>query len=156
MDARYLLLVAHVSLIFTGVTIAWGPALLTRIAYASGQVAPLRAVSSLAVRIDRLIPVFYMAGGAFGLLNAIAFGYNLLAPWLVIAYVLFVIATVTGIRWSAPTSARIADLAGAAPDGPITAPIREFLGSTRVMALTLFDVGLVFVFIFDMVVKPFS
>lgn len=156
MDARYLLPFAHISLIFTGVTIAWGPRLLTQLAYQSGQVVPLRAVATLEVRAEKFIPVFYMAGGLFGLLTALAFGYNLLAPWLVIAYVLFATATFTGIRWAAPTSERIVALAEAAPPGPIPAPIRELFESRRAVAVTVFDLGLVIVLVFDMVVKPFS
>jgi len=156
MDPRYLLLFAHLSLIFTGVVVAWGPLLLVWITYRSGQLPLLRATSSVAVRLGRVIPAFYMGGGLFGLLTALAFGHALLAPWLLIAYVLFAIATVTGIAWTGPHTEKIAELAQAAPNGPIPAPLAALFTSTSAVALTIFDVGLVFVLVFDMVVKPFS
>ncbi len=156
MDPRYLLLFAHISLMFTGVTVAWGPLIPVRVAYQTGQVAPVRATATMAVKLGRVIPAFYMTGGLFGLLNAIAFGYNLVAPWLVIAYVLFAVATVIGIRWTGPTVERIAELAKGAPDGPIPASLRELFSSTRSVVLTTVDIGLVFVLVLDMVVKPFS
>ena len=156
MDPRYLLLVAHLGLIFTGATIAWGPHVLVTVAYRSGQVVPVRATSAMAVKSARLIPILYMSGGLFGLLTAIAFGKDLLAPWLVIAYVLFVVATIIGVRWTGPTMERVAELSKAAPEGPIPASIREVFGSSRAVALTVLDIGLLFVFVFDMVVKPFS
>ena len=156
MDTRYLLLVAHLSLIFTGVTVAWGPLLPVWIAYGSGQLALVRATTSIAMRLGNLIPVLYMSGGLFGLLTAIAFGHDLLAPWLVIAYVLFAIATVTGIRWTGPHLARMAELANEAPDGPIPAPLAELFRSSSAVALWAVDVALVFMVVFDMVVKPFS
>ena len=156
MDLRYLLLVAHLSLIFSGVVVAWGPLLPVWIAFGSGQVGLVRATSSVALRLGNVIPILYMSGGLFGLLTAIAFGKDLLAPWLVIAYVLFAVATVTGIRWTGPHLVKIAELAKEAPDGPIPAPLAVLFTSSAARVLWAFDVALVFVLVLDMVVKPFS
>ncbi|HEX8025905.1 MAG TPA: hypothetical protein VF484_06860 [Candidatus Limnocylindrales bacterium] len=156
MDLRYLLLVAHLGLIFTGVVVAWGPLIPVWIAFGSGHLGLVRATSSIALRLGNVFPIFYMSGGLFGLLTAIAFGKDLLAPWLVIAYVLFAIATVSGIRWTGPHLAEIAKLASEAPDGPIPTPLAMLFTSSAAKALWAFDVALVFVIVFDMVVKPFS
>jgi hypothetical protein len=85
MSLTPILLFVHISLMFGAVMISLGPALVMRIAERSGQVALVRGVALESKAIGPAIPILFISGGIFGLLTAITVGYNLLAPWLVIA-----------------------------------------------------------------------
>ena len=146
----------HISLMFTAITISYGPALLTELAYRSGRVATLRGVALASAPIARLIPVFYITGGLFGLWTAINFGYNLLAPWLLIAYVLFAGAMTTGIGFNSKFGPRLLAATADAPDGPLTPEIVALFTDPRYRLVTTVDLFVVIAFLFDMVVKPFS
>ena len=156
MDLIHLWLFLHIVVIFTAITAGYGVTLLMRIAYMSGQVGLLRGVGFAAGRLGPVIPILFIVGGTFGLLTALATGTDLLAPWLLIAYVLFLIAMLIGIFENAPTGRKLGQLLMAAPDGPIPANIRELFDNPRARAILVVEVLLPFVFVFDMVVKPFS
>jgi hypothetical protein len=146
----------HISLMFTAITISYGPALLTELAYRSGSVATLRGVALASAPIGRLIPVFYIVGGLFGLWTAINFGYNLLAPWLLIAYALFASAMVTGIGFNAKFGPRLLQATADVPDGSMTPAISGLFTDPRYRFVTRLDLLVVIAIVFDMVVKPFS
>jgi hypothetical protein len=146
----------HISVIFTAITISYGPALLADLAYRSGSVSTLRGVALASAPIARLIPVFYVLGGLLGLVTAINVGYNLLAPWLLIAYVLFASAMITGIGFNAKFGPRILEATAGVPDGPLTPAITALFTDPRYRFVTTLDVLVVIAFLFDMVVKPFS
>ena len=156
MQLPYLLLFLHISTIFTAMTVAYGPSLVLRMVYRTGQVAPLRIALSVVTRIGPVLPALFILGGLFGLLTAISFGYPLFAPWLVIAYVLFATMFLIGVTENRTWPMRMAKALEAAPDGPVTPQIAELFSSTRTIAFTVLDIVVVFAIIFDMVVKPFS
>jgi hypothetical protein len=156
-DLFHLWLFLHIAVIFTAITAGYGITLVMRIAYASGQVGVMRGVGYVAGKIGPVVPALFIAGGVFGLLTAIATGTDLLAPWLLIAYVLFVIAMLIGIFETAPTGRKLGPLLMAADvTQPIPAAVRELFDSPRARWLLVIDVLIPFVFVFDMVVKPFS
>ena len=146
----------HITVMFTAITISYGPAFLVDRAYRSGRVAMLRGVAAAAVPIGRFIPVFYVVGGLLGLVTAINFGYNLLAPWLLIAYALFASAMITGISFNAKFGPRIPEATADVPDGPLTPPITALFTDPRYRIVTTIDNVVVLAILFDMVVKPFS
>ncbi|HEX8025904.1 MAG TPA: hypothetical protein VF484_06855 [Candidatus Limnocylindrales bacterium] len=146
----------HISVIFTAITVGYGITLVLRLAYMSGQVGILRGAGFAAGKVGPFVPPLFIAGGIFGLLTALATGTDLLAPWLVIAYVLFLLAMAIGIFETAPTGRKLGAILRTAPDGPLPAEVRELFDSQRAKALLVIDVLIPFVFIFDMVVKPFS
>jgi hypothetical protein len=106
-------------------------------------------------RVAKWIPVLFISAGIFGLLTAIVSGQNLLAPWLVIAYVLFAIAMGIGIAYNAPEARKLGGVLMKTPDGPIPPEVAEFFHG-RALWLTYLDYVLVAALVFDMVVKPFS
>jgi hypothetical protein len=107
-------------------------------------------------RLGPVIPVLYVTGGIFGLLTAINFGFNLLAPWLVIAYVLFAIAMITGITFSGRFGPRVAAATQGVPDGPLTPAVIALFTAPSYRFVTTLDYVVLVAILFDMVVKPFS
>ena len=156
MDLIHLWLFLHISVIFTAITVGYGVTLVLRLAYMSGQVGILRGAGFAAGRVGPFVPVLFIAGGVFGLLTALATGTDLLAPWLLIAYALFLIAMAIGILETAPTGRKLGELLRAASDGPLPPAVRELFDSPRARTLLVVDVLIPFLFVFDMVVKPFS
>ena len=146
----------HITVMFSAITISYGPALLVDLAFRSGRVGTLRGVALAAQPISRAIPPFYVVGGLFGLVTAINFGYNLLAPWLLIAYVLFASAMITGIAFNSKFGPRILQATADVPDGPLTPPITALFTDPRYRLVTTIDYVVLIALLFDMVVKPFS
>jgi len=146
----FVLLYLHILAMFTAVTVVMGAGILVLIGARGGERAVVAAITSLP--IPRLAGPLYAVGGLFGLATAFVFGYNLLAPWLIIAYVLFAILTVVGIRVSGP----IFERTHAVASDP-TASSEQFVQTMsrfRMDALlTLVGIALI---IADMVFKPFS
>jgi hypothetical protein len=156
MDLRIVWLFLHIATMFAAVTLSYGITTLLRVAYGTGQTAAVRGVGMTAGKVGRYIPMLFVAGGIFGLITGITYGYNLLAPWLIIAYVLFVIAMILGVAENAPFGAKLGKLLMQTPDGPLTAEIRELFDEPRTVALLVVDYLVVILLIFDMVVKPFG
>ena len=77
----------------------------------------------------------------FGGLTAIAFGFNLLAPWLVIAYVLFAVAVLTGVTENRTWPLRLAEAVKRTPDGPLTPEIRDLFMNRRTLSALAIDIA---------------
>jgi hypothetical protein len=153
---QLILLFFHITFLFVAVTISYGPSLLLRLAYRTGDVRNLRGLTLVYSRIGPMTFVMYVLGGIFGLLTAISFGTDLLAPWLVIAYIGFAIAVMTGVTENRTWPMRLADAVSRTPDGPVTPEIRELFTNRITMAVLVIDIVWVPALVFDMVVKPFS
>lgn len=157
MDFIKLWLFLHISLIFAGITVGYGSTLFLRVAYMSGQVGIMRGVGFAAGKVGPAIGALFVAGGIFGLVTGIATGTDLLAPWMLIAYVAFVMAMAIGIFENAATGRKLGPLLMAAdPSQPFPEAVRELFDSPRSKTLLVIDVLLPFVLVWDMVVKPFS
>ncbi|HET6744631.1 MAG TPA: hypothetical protein VFH90_02145 [Candidatus Limnocylindria bacterium] len=152
----HILLFLHITFFITAITISYGPLLLLRLAYRTGEVANIRGLALVHSRLGPVTFVMYMLGGIFGGLTALAFGFDLLAPWLVIAYVAFVIAVLTGVTENRIWPLRLAEAVKRTPDGPLTAEIRDLFMNRRTLSVLAIDIAWVPVMIFDMVIKPFS
>jgi hypothetical protein len=156
-DLIHLWLFLHIAVIFTAITVGYGASLMLHIAYMSGQVGIMRGVGFAAGKLGPAIPILFISGGIFGLLTALATGTDLLAPWLIIAYVFFVIAMLIGIFENAAMGRKLGPLLMAADvTQPIPAAVRELFESPRARYLFWIDMVVPFVLVFDMVVKPFS
>jgi uncharacterized membrane protein len=103
-----------------------------------------------------VIPILYIVGAGFGLATALNFGFNLLAPWLVIAYVLWTAAMANGGAIHRPFADRIMRVASAAPDGAISGELALTLADRRERVAEIADYVIIIAILFDMVVKPFS
>jgi len=147
----------HISTMITAVTLALGPSFAFERVASSGDVLATRIFVGRMAGFERHIPLFFMAGAIFGLLAAATIGFDLLAPWLVLAYVLFagimVLQLTVGSRWRTALSGTLS----AVPVGVTTSPALAEVASARVGQLVYWaTVAGTVVIVFDMVAKPFS
>ena len=137
------LLFLHVAAMFLAIAVHTGSQLFAWIALRWGPPGSILSVVQVYGRLGTVVPVLFVIGGALGLATALAFGYNLLAPWLVIAYVGFVAAAAYASRVSAPTVKGLGGDAAA-------------IDMNRVQLVIAGDAAIVAILIADMVFKPFS
>ena len=138
-----ILLFLHIAVMFLAIAVHTGSQLFAWIALRWGPPGSLLGVVQVYGRLGTVVPVLFIVGGLLGLATTIAFGYSLLAPWLVIAYVGFVVAAAYASRVSAPT---INGLGGDA----------AAIDMNRVQLVIAGDAAIVAILIADMVFKPFS
>ncbi|HET7677403.1 MAG TPA: hypothetical protein VFK38_06080 [Candidatus Limnocylindrales bacterium] len=146
----------HIATMFMAVALALGPALLLHRVAPDADVRLVRGLFGAADRLGRFIPLLFTAGLVFGLITAWTGRFDFFAPWLLIAYALFIVASITGAGFTAPWIKRVAALAESSPDGPATGELAAALADRRAHALFWLDVVIIVGFVFDMVVKPFS
>lgn len=146
----------HIAFMFMAVAVALGPELLLRGIGRSGDVRTIRIGYSLADRLGKAIPVLFTVGLVFGLLTAWTQGLDFFAPWLLIAYALFIVATILGARFTSPHVATVAQRAAQSPDDEPSPELAAALADRRGSILFVLDVIIIIAFVFDMVVKPFS
>ena len=156
MSMPLLLLFLHITFFVVAITISYGPLLLLRLAYRTGEIGNIRGLALVHSGLGPLTFVMYMLGGIFGLLTAITFNVDLLAPWLVIAYVGFAIAVLLGVTENRTWPVRLAEAVKRTPDGPLTPEIRDLFMNRTTVSVLVIDIAWVPVMIFDMVIKPFS
>jgi uncharacterized membrane protein len=148
----------HILTMFAAVTFLVGEALLYARAIWRGDVAGLAAVRRLVGGRPVVGASFLVAGIVFGLLAALTGGFDLLAGWLIAAYVLVVaLFIVNGSPW-VQRLPRLADDAVAAeagqhPSAEVLATMTAIRNVTLV-AVTL-NVALFVAVVADMVLKPF-
>jgi hypothetical protein len=146
----------HIAAMFTAVAISFGPAVLLRAAARGGNVRTVQGVAEATVRIARFIGPVFILGLLFGLATAFLGGFNFLAPWLLIAYVLFVAGIVVGAGGEGPWTTQVATAAATNPGDTPGPELAAILSSPRAAWLFWLFAALVAALIFDMVVKPFS
>jgi uncharacterized membrane protein len=100
--------------------------------------------------------VLFGVSGLFGLAAAINGGFGLLAPWLVISYVLFALLTIMGVAVSGPRMARIRRALADAPPGRLTADARALAADPVLRLVHVLDFVLLIGLVYVMVVKPFG
>jgi hypothetical protein len=147
----------HISTMIAAVTLALGPSFVFDRVAASGDVLATRAFLSRMAIFDRLIPGLFVSGAVFGLLAAVTIGFDLLEPWLVVAYVLFIgmmgMHATVGSRWRAALGRSLA----AVPAGVASSPEVAGVASAAVgQVLYWVTAGATLLIVFDMVAKPFS
>ena len=151
-----LLVWLHISLMFVGVTISYGASLLFLAALRTRRTETVRAATAAVQPVVRFIPVIYGLAGLFGILAAINIGYNLFAPWLVIAYVLFAVLLGIGAGIVGPRLARVGQMVATVPDGPLPSEVMAVSTANGYLWIELLNFIGLFVIIYDMVFKPFS
>ena len=155
MDGFTLFKFLHIATMFTAVAGTVFPEVILHLVANTREPRTIATVAHLAERIGKVIPVFFIGGAVFGLLAAWTGELDFTAPWLLITYVLFVLAIVTGIFFSDPWVARLraaAVASGDAPNAELSAVIDEPRAKYASALLMLTTV----VIIFLMVYKPGS
>ncbi len=139
----------HVATAFAVIAIHSGSMALVVAAIWAREDSTAAAIAQLYGRVGRVVPPLGLLAAAFGLLAAAAGSYNLAAPWLLIAYGLFVAMIAFGGRVSVPAMASVAGGRGGVPTD--RADVRS-----RLVAIVAVDTLIVVLIIADMVLKPFS
>jgi hypothetical protein len=146
----------HIATMFTAVAASIGPAYLLQRVGRKANVPTIRHIFALAAPIFKVIPILFTTGAALGIVAIFTNGFDPFEPFLLIAYVMFAMATVVGITMDAPWERRVTKLAAESPDDAPSPELTAALHDPRMALVNWFDRLIILAFIFDMVVKPFS
>ena len=145
----------HVLSMVSAVTVAYGPALLTRRAAHSGSVPAIRTTFGAVRPLGKWIPILFLVGLGFAIIAIITEGFNPLQPWLLFAYVLFAIGMFNGARFHGPYAVAVADAADKSPDDAPSPELRAALDNRGEEITYWVDFAVIALILFDMIVKPF-
>jgi hypothetical protein len=149
-----ILVFLHVFAMFTAVAVAGGGDIVMRRIAQTRDARAIVTAFDVYGRIARLIPVLFGIGLVFGLIAIFAEGFNPFAPWLLLAYPLFVAATLVGYlvigRWGDRVFA--AANAGDSASADLEAAVTDWRGRAGLLTLWVLIAALVFV----MIIKPFA
>jgi hypothetical protein len=148
LSSMFLLL--HIVTMFAVVALHSGPQILALVAARTGQLPVVAGMASLYARSGRAVPPLGILGAIFGIATGLTGGFNLLAPWLLIAYALFGLLVVYGGVVSVPY---IVGLGEAVREDR---PDRDELLGRRLLAIVTTDALIYVLIIADMVLKPFG
>jgi hypothetical protein len=143
----------HIAFMFTAVAGTVIPEVVLHLVANTRDARAIATMAHIAERIGKVLPAFFIGGAIFGLLTAWTGSMNFLAPWLIAAYVLFVLATVVGILFSDPWVARLRKAAVASGDAP-SAELAAVIDEPRAKIASAFLMLTIVVFIALMVFKP--
>lgn len=147
----------HIACMFGAFALAVGGGLLSHYVVHTGDIPAIRRVLPAWDRLGNRIGIpLFLLGIGFGFVTAVTTGFDLLAPWLVIAYVLVVAILVNGVAVYDPQVKRLMTAAAASPDNEPSPELRALLKSPRTKLAFGSEVALWVALIFTMVVKPFS
>jgi len=146
----------HVATMFAAVAMSIGVPTLLRSIGKAEDVPAIRRSFIRAQPFLKAIPPLFTLGAALGVVAIFTNGFNPFAPFLLIAYALFVLATVVGIVFTDPWYKSVTRLAAESPDDAPSTELRAVLRDPRMEWVDWFDRVIILAFIFDMIVKPFS
>lgn len=144
----------HIALVFSGIALMYGTEVVLHRIGRTGDTRAIRTAFATVRPLTMMAPAIFWIGVAFGLAAGIVNGYDLLAPWLITAYVLVAILFGLGIGVTVPWMNRIGALAASAPDGPATPELSEVLHRPMVTRLLYLSVVIDVVIVGLMVFKP--
>ena len=146
----------HIAAMFTAVGVSVGTDLMAHRVADTGDVRTIRTFFGQARQIVKLMPFLFLSGLVLGLITAWAGALNLLAPWLLIAYVLFALTLALHATIGAAWFRRMEALAIASPDDGASAELLATAHARSARYLLPYTMTMIVVFVFLMVVKPLS
>jgi hypothetical protein len=146
----------HIVAMFFAVALALSSEIVLRRVATSGDVHAIRAIAPRVRPLGKIATVLFLLGFAFGIVAALTGQINLLAPWLILAYIAFVSATLIGALVSDPWGKRLEEAAVASPDDAPSDALRSVIADPVALAGTWALMVLVAALVFFMVVKPFA
>ena len=156
MSLGLLLVFFHLAFMFTAVSLSYGSQLLLLFAIRSNRTENVRSVTGATQMVGTVVPPLFVIGGLFGLAAAWVFGYPLLAPWLVIAYLAFAVLAFSGVRMTGPNYEHLRAATADSVAGPLSAATRTVTDGIAFRGAVALDFSLLAILVFDMVFKPFS
>lgn len=146
----------HIAFVFSGIALIYGTEILLHRIGHSGDTRAIRTSFAMAKPVATAAPAIFWIGVAFGITAGVVNGYNLLAPWLLAAYVLVAVLLVGGLAVTVPWMNRVGALAAAAPDGAPGPELMAVLHDRRVTVLLWLSVVVDVAIVALMVFKPGS
>ena len=144
----------HILTMFLAVAAATIPEVVLHWVAASGDVRAIRVFAGIAARIGKVLPVFFVGGAIFGLLAAATGSLDFFQPWLIAAYVVFMIAMVTGAAITGPWAGRMAAAAEASGNEAASSDLVLLMHDRRALIGSVVLMSSIVVIIFLMVFKP--
>ena len=155
MDPFVIFKYLHVVSMFFAVALAVSGEIVVRRVAQSGDVRAIRTTVEKVKPLSGPIATgLFLAGVVFGIIAALTGQIDLLRPWLIAAYVAFIVAIAIGVIITDPWVARLEQAAAASPDGAASAELVAVVddGRARIGAWAL--QGMIAFMVFLMVVKP--
>jgi hypothetical protein len=140
----------HVVSMFGVITLWVGAWVIWDLVARTGDRAALRRVDQVSQRTGQVGFGLLLVGIAAGFATAIAGGFNLTAPWLLIAYAVL-LSDLLVLRWATVHVARVR-----AAQNDEAADLKGIASSRRGNATFAVLVGFWLLLVADMIVKPFS
>lgn len=123
----------------------------------SRDVRAIRTVISAESRLAPVAGVLMVLGIIFGFVTAVAGGFDLLAPWLLITYGLVLVIILVGALYHGPHDKKLEEAVSESPDDQPSSRLSALIAGTQGRRLVNVTDGLLWVaLIFVMVVKPFG
>jgi Na+/alanine symporter len=146
----------HIATMFTAVAMSIGPAYVLQRVSRNATVPTIRSTFALAAPAFKAIPFLFTGGAVLGIVAALSEGKSLVEPFLLIAYVMFVLATFVGIRFNTPWFQRVVKASAESPDAAQSTELTAALNDPNTRWVDWFDRIIILAFLVDMVFKPFS
>jgi Predicted integral membrane protein (DUF2269) len=156
MEVATILKFLHIGSMFMAVGVSVGLEIMAHRVANTGDVRAIRTFFAQAEPVGTTIPILFMTGLAFGLLAAWTGAFNMLAPWLLMAYALFALTLALHMTVGARWFGGMGRLSAGAPDGAPTGELATLIHDPAARALQWYTLAMVITFVFIMVVKPFS
>ena len=156
MDPFVIFKYLHIVAMFFAVALALSSELVVRRVATSGDVRAIRATVPRVRPLGNIATGLFLLGVVFGIVAALTGQIDLLAPWLILAYVLFISATLLGILVMDPWSARLEAAAVASQDDAASDALRSVITEPAARAGSWALMVIVAALVFVMVVKPFA
>lgn len=144
----------HIVSMFFAVALTISGELVIRRVATSHDVRAIRTTVERVRPLGNISTILFLSGAAFGIVAALTGQINLLAPWLILAYVAFIGAILTGIFITDPWVGRLSKAAAESPDGEASDGLRAVIADPVARSATWGLMAIIAVLVFIMVVKP--
>jgi hypothetical protein len=146
----------HIAAMFAAVSIFVGQGLLSAGIARTGDVRAIRRALAAEARFQPAGGALLLLGLVFGFVTALTAEFDLLAPWLLVAYGLVVVVLVTGIAYHGPRGKKLQALAEASPENEPSEALRALIDAPSARVIAALDSLLWVALIYVMVAKPFG
>lgn len=146
----------HIASMFGAVSLFVGQGMLSAGIARTGDVRAIRRTLAVEARFGPVGGALFLLGIVFGFVTALTSGWDLTAPWLLIAYVLAAVVLATGIAFHGPRGRKLQALAEASPENEPSEALRALIDAPSARVVSVLDGLLWLALIYVMVAKPFS
>ncbi|MGB8648085.1 MAG: DUF2269 family protein [Anaerolineae bacterium] len=150
----YLFKYLHLIFVFAAVAASAGPELVLYRVIKSGDVRSIRTIFGAAKLLGMLSAPLFTIGMVFGLIAAYLGQFNLLAPWLIEAYVIFLVIMGIDGAMIVPWQRKVRVAAAASPDDKPSSELTALLNKRTAEYATWANDALIVLIILVMVFKP--